>query len=545
MSGTWGLLDLAARRLGGMALAANDEFFAPRDRLLEPAAPVFLPDRYTDRGKWMDGWETRRRRDPGHDWCLVRLGVPGVVHGVVVDTAHFKGNHPQACSVDGLAAAGDAPPSGAALADPGLADPGAQAGWVELVPRTELQPDTEHRLPVAHPVRVTHVRLNIYPDGGVARLRAHGEPLPNLRALAGPEARLDLAAATSGGEAVDCSDMFFSSRHNLVMPGDAATMGEGWETRRRRGPGHDWVVVRLAAEASIERVEVATTHFKGNYPESCEVEACSAPATGRQETPPGGWWTAVPRSRLEPHATHAFPVAGGRAATHVRLAIHPDGGVSRLQVLGRVTDDGWRRWGAGWLDALPVRRAEAELLACCGSRAWAAGVAAARPFGDAEALAAAADEVWARLGPDDWLEAFAAHPRIGERAAAAPEATAKRAPAAPEAPGGRPAAAPGSPGERAASAPAASTWSAGEQAGVAGADPATLGELAGGNKEYEERFGHVFLVCATGRSAGELLAALRERLANDPATELRVAAEEQRKITHLRLEKLFRPEGRA
>jgi allantoicase len=524
MSGTWELLDLAAKRLGGMALAANDEFFASKERLLEPAAAVFLPDRYSDRGKWMDGWETRRRREPGHDWCLVRLGVPGVVHGVVVDTAHFKGNHPQACSVDGLAAAGDA-----VLSDAVLAGPGAETGWVELVPRTDLQPDTEHRLPVADRVRVTHVRLNIYPDGGVARLRVHGEPLPDLRVLAGPEARLDLAAAASGGEAVDCSDMFFSSRHNLVMPGDAATMGEGWETRRRRGPGHDWVVVRLAAEASIERVEVATTHFKGNYPESCEVEACSAPAAGRQETPAGGWWTVVPRSRLGPHARHAFPAAGDRPATHVRLAIHPDGGVSRLRVLGRVTDDGWRRWGAGWLDALPARQAEAELLACCGSRAWAARVAAARPFADADAVAAAADQAWARLGPEDWLEAFAAHPRIGERPAAAP---AERVPAAPAASGGRPAA-----------APAASTWSAREQAGVAGADPATLAELAAGNREYEEHFGHVFLVCATGRSASELLAALRERLGNDPATELRVAAEEQRKITRLRLEKLFRPEG--
>jgi allantoicase len=503
MTDAWQLLDLAAERLGGMALAASDEFFAPKERLLDPAAAVFVPGRYTDRGKWMDGWETRRRRGPGHDWCVVRLGVPGVVRGVLVDTAHFKGNHPQACSVDGLPAEGD-------LAH---VDPGADTGWVELVARTELRPDAEHRLEVADPVRVTHVRLRIYPDGGVARLRVHGEPLPDLRMLAGPQARLDVAAATSGGEAIACSDMFFSSRHNLVMPGDAADMGEGWETRRRRGPVHDWAVVRLAAEAAVERVEVATTHFKGNYPESCEVEACSAPAAGRQEVPEEGWWTLVGRSRLGPHAGHAFPVAGDRPATHVRLAIHPDGGVSRLRVFGRVTDEGWRRWGVGWLDALPARHAEAELLACCASRAWAAGVAAARPFGDAGTLAAAADEVWARLGPDDWLEAFAAHPRIGER------------PAAPASSG--------------------AGWSTREQAGVAGADPAVLAELAEGNRAYEERFGHVFLIRATGRSADAMLAALRERLGNDPATELRVAAEEQRKITHLRLEKLFRPEGSA
>jgi allantoicase len=509
----WDLPDLAARRLGGMVLAANDEFFAPKERLLEPAAPVFEPGRYTDRGKWMDGWETRRRREPGHDWCVVRLGVPGVVHGVVVDTAHFKGNQPEACSVDGLAVPGDAAV---------LADPGAAGGWFELVPRTELQPDAEHRLPVAAPVRVTHLRLNIHPDGGVARLRVHGEPLPDLRLLAGPQGGLDLAAATSGGEAIDCSDMFFSSRHNLVMPGDAAVMAEGWETRRRRGPGHDWVVIRLAAEAVVERVEVATTHFKGNHPESCEVEACSAPAAGRRAAPADGWWTVVPRSRLGPHARHVFPVAGGRPATHVRLDIHPDGGVSRLRVVGRVTDDGWRRWGVGWLDALPARQAEAELLACCASRAWAAQLAAARPFGDPEALAKAADEVWAGLGPDAWLEAFAAHPRIGERLAAG-HAQASAAPG------------------RTRGQAAGSGWSAREQAGVAGADQATLAELAAGNREYEQRFGHVFLIFASGRSAAEMLAALRERLGNDPATELRVAAEEQRKITRLRLEKLFRP----
>jgi allantoicase len=502
MTDPFGLLDLAARRLGGMALAASDEFFAPKERLLEPAAPVFVPGRYTDRGKWMDGWETRRRRAPGHDWCLVRLGVPGVVRGVLVDTAHFKGNQPEACSLDGLAAEGD-------LAG---ADPAAEDGWAELVARTELAPDAEHHLEVADQVRVTHVRLRIYPDGGVARLRVHGEPLPDLRMLAGPPAWLDLAAATAGGEVIACSDMFFSSRHNLVMPGDAADMGEGWETRRRRGPGHDWAVVRLAAEAAVERVEVATTHFKGNFPESCEVEACSAPAAGRQEAPEAGWWTLVPRSPLRPHALHAFPVEADRPATHVRLVIHPDGGVSRLRVFGRVTDEGWRRWGVGWLDALPAPRAEAELLACCASRAWAAGVAAARPFGDAATLVATADEVWARLGPDDWLEAFAAHPRIG---AGGPAGGVRGTP----------------------------NWSAREQAGVAAADPAVLAELAEGNRVYEERFGHVFLICATGLSADAMLSALRERLGNDPATELRVAAEEQRKITRLRLEKLFRPKG--
>jgi allantoicase len=501
-----GPVDLAAKRLGGMALAASDEFFAAKESLLEPAAPRFMPGRFTDRGKWMDGWETRRRRGPGHDWCLVRLGVPGVVRAVVVDTTHFQGNQPAACSLDGLAADPAAPLD--ELLDPA-------AGWLELLGRTELAGDREQRFPVAAPARVSHVRLNIHPDGGVARLRVHGEPLPDLRALAGHAgATLDLAAATAGGQVVGCSDMRFGSAGNLVLPGDAVDMGDGWETRRRRGPGHDWAVVRLAAEAVVDRVEVDTTHYKGNHPDSCTVEAGLAPDTG---VPEAGWRTLVPSSRLGPHARHGFAVTGPEPATHVRLAIHPDGGVSRLRVWGRVTDQGWAGWGVRWLNALPARQAEAELLACCGARAWAAGVAAARPFADPGGLAAAADRVWEGLGRDDWLEAFAAHPRIGERGGG----SGGLKPSPPESKG---------PG-----------WSAGEQAGVGGAEAGLLAALADGNREYEERFGHVFLVCATGRDADELLAALKARIGNDPATELSVAAAEQAKITRLRLQKLLRP----
>ena len=497
------LEDLATKRLGGMVLAASDEFFAPKERLLEAAPAVYEAGRYTDRGKWMDGWETRRLRGPGNDWALVRLGLPGVVRTVVVDTAHFRGNHPATCSLDGLASDPDAGLE--RLLDGG-------AAWVELLPRMPLEPDREHRFAVRAPLRVTHVRLQIHPDGGVARLRVLGEPLPDLRRVAGPGGRLDLAAAANGAEVVACSDMSFASARNLLLPGDAADMGDGWETRRRRGPGHDWAVVRLAAEGTIERVEVGTTHYKGNYPDRCSVEACgdlAAHLGDPGKDPEGGWWTVVPPSRLGPHRQHVFaaPAGDGRPATHVRLAIYPDGGVSRLRVLGQVSDRGWERWGLRWLNALPAEQAEAELLACCSAPEWASRVAAARPFADAAALAARADEVWETLGPDDWLEAFAAHPRIGER----------------------------SPGAATAS------WSSAEQAGVGDADPGVLAALVEGNLAYERRFGHVFLISASGRKAEELLAALRERLDNDPETELRVAASEQRKITRLRLDRLLRP----
>ena len=487
------LADLVARRLGGMVLAASDEFFAPKERLLEPAPPVFREGHYTDRGKWMDGWETRRRRGAGHDWAVLRLGLPGIVAAVVVDTTHFSGNHPAACSVDGLAAG--------ANDDPELLD--ASADWHELLPHTPLEPDLEQRFPVEVPLRVTHVRLSIYPDGGVARLRMLGEPVPDLRRLA-PDGRADLAAAVNGAEVIACSDMSFASSSNLLLPGDAVDMRDGWETRRRRGPGHDWAVVRLAAAGAIERVEVTTTHYKGNHPESCELEACLEPGADASRVPEGGWWSVVPPSRLDPHARHVFaPSSPSPPATHVRLAIHPDGGVSRLRVWGRVSDDGWERCGLRWLNALPARQAEEELLACCGSREWAGKLAASRPFATAEELAGVADKVWESLGPDGWLEAFDAHPRIGERSSS-PHTTR-------------------------------------EQAGVRDADPAVIAALAEGNRAYEARFGHVFLVFASGRGAAELLAELRGRLGNDPETELRVAAAEQRKITRLRLERLFRP----
>jgi hypothetical protein len=166
------LADLAAKRLGGMVLAASDEFFAPKESLLEPAAPVYAADRYTDRGKWMDGWETRRRREPGNDWALVRLGLPGMVRAVRVDTTHFRGNHPAACSLAGVAADPDASVAGLL---------GNDAEWVELLPPYPLEPDADHRIAVEPALRVTHVRLWIFPDGGVARLRVLGEPMPDLR----------------------------------------------------------------------------------------------------------------------------------------------------------------------------------------------------------------------------------------------------------------------------------------------------------------------------------------------------------------------------
>ncbi|HET9227385.1 MAG TPA: allantoicase [Thermoanaerobaculia bacterium] len=491
------LVDLAAERLGGAVLAANDEFFAPKENLLKAAAPLWIEGKYTDVGKWMDGWETRRRREPGYDWCLIRLGLPGIPKGVVVDTAYFRGNFPAECSMAACAIEGHPTP------DELFAD---EVEWKEILPKVALQGDTHNRFPISvSSGRVTHLLFRIYPDGGVARLRVHGKVVPDWERLTARPAEIDFANVEQGGRVLACSDMFFGNRHNLILPGPPLGMHDGWETKRRRGDGFDWAIVRLGARGLIHRLEIDTSHFKGNAPGSAWLEGTDAPkaVTVEQLTSKSFYWREVlPKTPLRPHTLHRFdPVEEGGPFTHVRLGIHPDGGVARLRVFGTLLP-------LDRLNVLPLPAAEGLLLDCCGSGAWAAKVAQNRPFASHEDLFTVVDHAFDDLRPDDWLEAFAAHPRIGERASG--EGT-------------------------------ASHWSAQEQSGTDQAPPEILAQLAEANRLYEARFGHVFLVCATGKTAFEMLDLLGERLVNDRATELMVAAGEQRKITRLRLEKMLWP----
>jgi allantoicase len=323
------LVDLAAARVGGRALAANDEFFARKENLLRPGRGVFIPGKFTSRGKWMDGWETRRRRSPGHDWCVIALGLPGVLRGVDVDTNHFIGNFPEHCSIDACRAPAGAPKS--RLLHP-------RAPWTEVLPRSALKGGSQNLFAISSPQTWTHVRLNIHPDGGVARLRVHGEVSLDLESLARSSRLVDLAAITNGGLVLGASDMHFGAKDNLIMPGRAPNMGDGWETRRRRGPGHDWAILRLGVPGRIEKIEVDTSHFKGNYPERCSLEGCEA-ASASLEALAGesvGWQEVLPRVRLGPHRRHLFAPRGPRGPfTHVRFKIFPDGGVSRLRLHGR------------------------------------------------------------------------------------------------------------------------------------------------------------------------------------------------------------------
>jgi len=329
------LIDLAAGRLGGRVLAANDDFFAPKENLLKPEAPVFIPGKYTDRGKWMDGWETRRRRTPGHDWCIVALGLPGVIRSIVVDTAFFRGNFPSHCSIDACGMASDADASFLTSAD---------ALWHPLVGYSELGGDAQNPFAIDNPHRFTHLRLNIFPDGGVARLRVLGEALPDLRHMFAGGKEIDLASIVHGAQVVDSSDRFFGEPANMLMPYPPPNMGDGWETKRRRGPGHDWVVIRLATEGTITRVELDTAHYKGNYPENASLEAAVVEEVAGTvsgdltSTVIGHWKPLLELTPLQPNHLHVFEsgLAAGTTATHVRLNIFPDGGVSRLRVFGDI-----------------------------------------------------------------------------------------------------------------------------------------------------------------------------------------------------------------
>ncbi len=484
------LIDLAAERLGGAVLAANDEFFAPKENLLKAAAPVWMEGKYTSVGKWMDGWETRRRREPGHDWCLIRLGLPGVPRGVIVDTAHFKGNFPEACSLEACAVEGYPTP------DELFAESNK---WDVILPRTRLQGDSPNLFQIDRNAgRVTHLLFRIYPDGGVARLRVYGDVVPDWERLERRRSEVDLAGAENGGLVLSCSDMFFGNRHNLLWPAPPTGMHDGWETRRRRGEGHDWAIVKLGARGSIHRLEIDTSFFKGNAPGSAWVEGADRHRLPEESST--AWWEILPRTPLHPHTVHRFDeVADVGPVTHLRLNIHPDGGVARLRAFGTVAP-------IDLMGVLPEPAVVSRLLACCGSRAWASKVARARPFLGPTELFAAAEDAFDQLDRDDWLEAFAAHPRIGERAAGQSRS---------------------------------SRWSEQEQAGATDAPAEILEELAQANRLYEDRFDHIFLVCASGKSAFEMLNLLSERLNNDPDTELGIAAGEQRKITRLRLEKML------
>ena len=331
-----GFVDLASGLVGGKALATSDDFFASMENLLLPCRAVFIPGKFTVGGKWMDCWESRRKRGPGHDWCLLELGVAGTVSAFDIDTQHFVGNHPAFASVEGVAA-----PHGTALADLLNRD------FHELLAQSPLLAGSQNLFVASAGPVVTHLRLNIFPDGGVARFRAYGKVSPAFRpptldaleSVHVPVGTFDLAALENGALALACSDAHFGGMNNLLLPGRAENMGSGWETRRRRGPGSDWILIQLAARGVARALEVDTNHFKGNFPDRCAIElidALGARPTELRES--SAWQPLLGETKLQASTRHFFAseLLTAAPATHLRLRIFPDGGVSRLRVWGNV-----------------------------------------------------------------------------------------------------------------------------------------------------------------------------------------------------------------
>lgn len=314
--------NLADPRLGARAIAASDDFFAPMERMLSAEAAVFIAGKYDDHGKWMDGWESRRKRGTGNDWCIVKLARAGRIVGVDIDTSHFTGNYPPAASLE------------ACLCH--ASEPDANTCWTPLVPPVALAGNSHHYHAVLSSEAWTHVRLSIYPDGGIARLRIYGRPEIDFSTVTG---EIDLASAVNGACVLACNNEHFGLAASLLLPGRGLNMGDGWETRRRREPGNDWAIIALAAPALIERVEVDTAHFKGNYPDACSLQAtCIAQGTRQSLITQSMFWPELMApQKLSMDAVHSFKQLDcPGAVTHVRFNIYPDGGVSRLRLFGKL-----------------------------------------------------------------------------------------------------------------------------------------------------------------------------------------------------------------
>lgn len=334
-----GLVDLASQQLGGCALSCSDDFFASMQNMLKPGKALFDPDAYTDRGKEMDGWESRRKREPGYDHCIIELGCAGRVVGFDIDTSHFLGNHPPYASIEGLMA-----PNGSDVASL------KRMPWRELLEQAPLAPGSQNLFIARDGEPVSHLRLNIFPDGGIARFRAYGHVRADWsrgaidaeafgHAPVGESATswVDLAALTSGGMSVACSDAFYGPSNNLLLPLPAQNMGGGWETRRRRTPGADWIIFRLGVRGTLRMLELDTHFNKGNSPARCSLEVLDAPPTRITDLIASRQWRQVlPEIAVLPHARNFFceqlEVSG--PATYARLHVIPDGGMSRVRMWG-------------------------------------------------------------------------------------------------------------------------------------------------------------------------------------------------------------------
>ncbi|KAF5370869.1 hypothetical protein D9758_001924 [Tetrapyrgos nigripes] len=323
--------ELSSVAIGGRIVSVSDEFFAEAFHLLLVEPAPSLKGQFGPNGALYSGWESRRH-NPTHDWCIIKLGTSGTISGFDIDTSHFNGNEAPHVSVD-------------AIYDPSSEDPTADdPRWTEILPKVSLGPNSRHLLTIPSAPAATYVKLNMYPDGGIARFRVYGHVSPVLPASVSEI--FDLAHVFAGGRVEFTSDQHFGVGSNLILPGRGKHMGDGWETKRSRQSGHkDWAIIKLTVPGYLQYVEIDTAHFKGNFPESCELHALYSEneidwTAGRGEDKE--WQLVLPPTKVGPHRQHYFQLENvqGNKYTHVKVTIHPDGGIKRVRVYGRRADIG-------------------------------------------------------------------------------------------------------------------------------------------------------------------------------------------------------------
>jgi len=319
---TNGLIDLAQPRLGTKVIYKTDDFFASANRIISPTEPVFKVGIFDKHGKWMDGWESRRKRTAGHDYIIIKLGKPGTIKKVDVDTSHFNGNQPAMISIEGANS---------------NSNKINQLKWQPLLSKKKTKANSHHYFTVNSDKVFTHIKFNIFPDGGVARLRLYGSIAKSSKLK---NKKINLASLLDGSSVIACNNEHFGKAENILAPGKAKNMGDGWETRRRRGKGFDWLILNSLDGKEIDKIEISTHHFKGNFPSHCSLQAAYLPNSknSKQIVKSSNTWKYLLKdAKLSANKVHVFKnnLMKKDKINFIKINIFPDGGISRFRIYGK------------------------------------------------------------------------------------------------------------------------------------------------------------------------------------------------------------------
>ena len=318
---TNGLIDLAQPRLGTKVLFKTDDFFASANRIISPTEPVFKAGVFDKHGKWMDGWESRRKRTEGHDYIILKLGKSGKIKKVDVDTSHFNGNQPSMVSIEGANSSSDKI---------------SQLKWQFLLSKKKIKANSHHYFKVNSKKVFTHIKLNIFPDGGVARLKLYGSIVKSKKLK---NKKINLASLLEGASVIACNNEHFGKAENILAPGKSKNMGDGWETRRRRDKGFDWLILNSLDGKEIDKIEISTHHFKGNFPSYCSLQAAYLPASKNSKQIVSSsvkWKYLLKDAKLSANKIHTFKnnLMKKDKINFIKINIFPDGGISRFRIYG-------------------------------------------------------------------------------------------------------------------------------------------------------------------------------------------------------------------